>query len=124
MSDEKNNSSEYTLEEGFDHVDSRGTEGSIKEGFLFPELLGDEEEFELEVMYFWEALEECVVNDQMIARVDWPEDYYLWVYGATEELGNCIMTFSRDQGCPTPYTPTQDDFFAQDWIMLPDSVTQ
>ena len=106
--------------DGFTHTDSRGMEADT---FMLPGIVDEEElEYALECMPFWDALEQCVVHDQTIARVNWSEDYYLWVHGATDEIGNTIMTFSKDQGCPTPYTPTQDDMLTEDWIMLSDSV--
>jgi len=108
----------FESDNGFDRVDSRGMEGSTETGSLFPNLVDEEiEEIEIYVMPFWEALQLCVEEDEGIARIEWEDDHYVWVYGATHDFNAMLITFSPD-GNYMPYTPIQDDMFANDWYIV------
>ena len=109
-----------TPDDGFDRVDSRGVEGSTKDSSMFPELVDEElEDIEVEAMYFWEALQLCVEDDEPIGRLVWEDDTYIWLQSFTNDMGPTLMTFSLWEGYPTPYTPTQEDMLVADWILVP-----
>jgi hypothetical protein len=107
-------------DDGFDRVDSRGVEGSTKTGSVFPELVDEElEDIEVEVMFFWEALQLCVEEDEPVGRLVWEDDIYIWFQSSTNDMGPTLMTFTLGEGYPTPYTPTQEDMLVADWILVP-----
>jgi hypothetical protein len=105
------------LDDGFDRIDSRGVEGSTKDGSVFPKLVDEEpEEIEINTMPFWEALQMCIENDYAITRLAWEDDVFAWVFDGNSELGNTLVTYSLYSGGYTVYTPTQEDIFSEDWF--------
>jgi|TARA_Y100000310_G_scaffold146443_1_gene145781 hypothetical protein len=96
---------------GFEHIDSRGVEADT------PVLPGieDEEELEdaLECLPFYDALAQVIEQDVAMARVGWEYGVYVWVNNEyIYELERLLV-----KECAV-YTPTQEDMFADDWLVV------
>jgi hypothetical protein len=100
---------------GFDgalkHTDSRGVEH--REPFV-REL--DEEDDEIEVFPFWEALHLIIEDDAAFRRVMHDEDMYVCGW-ESDEMVHIIATIDNE-GMYTPYTFPADDVFADDWYRV------
>ena len=102
--------------DGFTHIDSRGAEGSTQATLPGVE---DEEELEdaVECMPFWEALQLCIEETYTIARLAWEDKYMVWNVATGDDIvGTTLATTSLADVC-MGYTPTQEDMFADDWLV-------
>ena len=107
-------------DDDFDHIDSRGSEASTA---MLPGMEAEEElEDIIECMPFWEVLQLCIEEDYTMSRLIW-EDKYVWCYGPNYDLGIILVVTSEVDGGLTIYTPSQEDMFADDWIVDTDGTT-